>query len=240
MIVKALGLLAPLAAGAVYFSGAFDAGYAREVAHSPDQVFAALDDLDIRKQPGEPGTDPSRSGGVAPEFRTERTAEGISFVVMSGDQVATRMIARIEPIDGGARTRVTAKVERGDAPDERTSPAFRSVGITMGLFVSAISDELNELETPPTRSAEACRELEQDMNNGEMHSGVGAIVRVHEMEAEMRRNGCSTRGGGAFRRVEQHMAPASPSTGGWGNAPGPSQPEQGGWGGSGGSHRRRT
>ena len=65
MLLRSLGLCAPLAAGALYFGGAFDAGYAREVGKSPDQVMAALEDLDVRRQPGSPGTDPSRSGGSA-------------------------------------------------------------------------------------------------------------------------------------------------------------------------------
>ena len=250
MFGKAALLLAPVAAGAFYCGGGFDAGYKREVAGSPAQVMAALQDLDISEQPGSPGTDPSRSGGVAPVFRTEPGPDGISFVVMSGDQVATRMTARLEPLDGGARTRVTALVERGDAPDDRTSPAFRSVGITMGLFTSALDDELNELERPPSRTAEECAELERTMFAGQPPAeGLKAIVRVHQMAAEMERNGCSTRGGGgggsgeAFRPMESQMQPAPPalpssssssssSGGSWGTQarPAPAATNSAGWG----------
>jgi hypothetical protein len=247
MLGKAALLLAPMAAGAFYFGGGFDAGYKREVAGSPAQVMAALQDLDIREQPGSPGTDPSRSGGVAPVFRTEPGPDGISFVVMSGDQVATRMTARLEPLDGGARTRVTALVERGDAPDDRTSPAFRSVGITMGLFTSALDDELNELERPPSKTAEECAELERNMFAGQPPAeGLKAIVRVHQMAAEMERNGCSTRGnsGEAFRPMESQMGPApaappnssssSSGSGGssWGTqaGPAPAATNSAGWG----------
>ena len=224
MLLRSLGLFVPLAAGGLWFGGAFDAGYERVVDKTPAQVLAALEDLDIREQPGSPGTDASRSGGVMPEFRTEQSGDAISFVVMSGDQVATRMTAHVEPIDGGARTRVTAIVERGDAPDERTSPAFRNRGLTMGLFTSAIQDELNELESPPTASAEQCRELLENMNSGPTNSEAAAIIRVHQMEAELRRNGCSTRSGGDFAPVSSQMtgdpSVSGGSGGGWGTQAG--------------------
>ncbi|MFN3725071.1 MAG: hypothetical protein ACK4SZ_02075 [Allosphingosinicella sp.] len=233
MFLKSLGLCVPLAAGALYFGGVLDAGYSRDVAKSPDQVMAALEDLDVRRQPGSPGTDPSRSGGVAPVFRTERTDKAISFVVMSGNEVATRMTAHLEPLDGGARTRVTATVERGTAPDERTSPAFRSEGLTMGLFAAALQDELDQLEAPPHATAQFCADLEQRLlsQNGGA-SGVAAVARVHQMGAEMRRNGCPLDGpgGGEFQPVRSQMGPATPESGSWGKAGG-SGPEQGGWGG---------
>lgn len=235
MLLKSLGLCVPLAAGALYFGGVFDAGYSRDVGKSPDQVLAALEDLDVRRQPGSPGTDPSRSGGVEPLFRTERTDKAISFVVMSGNEVATRMTAHLEPLDGGARTRVTATVERGDAPDERTSPAFRSEGLTMGLFASALQDELDRLEAPPQATAQFCRDLEQRLlaQNGPTQNGVAAIARVHQMGAEMRRNGCPLDGPGGgedFQPVRSQMGPATPDTGGWGN-PSTPRPDQAGWGG---------
>lgn len=161
MILKALGLLAPLVAGGLYFAGGFGGGYHRDVDRTPAQVMEALADLDVRTQPGAPGTDPAASGGVEPVFRTERTGDSISYVVLSGDKVATRMTAHLEPLDGGARTRVTATVERGDAPDDFVSPAFRSRGITMALFSMAIESELNRLVAPPAKTAEECQELEQ-------------------------------------------------------------------------------
>ena len=173
----------------------------------------------MREQPGSPGTDPSRSGGVRPVFLTERGAGRISFVVMSGDRVATRMTATLEPLDGGARTRVTATVERGDAPDELVSPAFRSTGLTLGLFSSALEDELNELVSPPHRSQAECQEMEQRLllaNAPEMAGppdnlgqAVGGTLRtmgtLRAVEAELRRNGGSTRGGGGFQPVSNRM-----------------------------------
>ena len=153
MSIKAMILMMPLALGGLWASGALGGStYSRDVDRSPAQVMAALSDLDVRGQPGAPGTDAAASGGVAPLFRTERGPNQISFVVMSGNRVATRMTAMLEPLDGGARTRVTAAVERGDAPDDFVSPAFRSEGITLGLFTMAIEGELNELTGPPRRS----------------------------------------------------------------------------------------
>jgi len=226
MSLKLFGLLAPLALGGLWFSGALGGGaYSREVDRTPAQVMAALGDLDIREQPGEPGTDPARSGGVHPLFRTERAENEIAFVVMSGNQVATRMTALLEPLDGGRRTRVTAKVERGDAPDDFVAPAFRSEGVTLGLFSMAIEGELDELVAPPRRSVEACLELEERLMLG-VAPGVGdrpdnlkqavgntaqIAVRLGAVQAELRRSGCPqgyARGGnrgGGFSPVSEQM-----------------------------------
>lgn len=51
--------------GMTYVSGGLGGGaYSREVGRPPAEVMDALADLDITAQPGSPGTDPSRSGGV--------------------------------------------------------------------------------------------------------------------------------------------------------------------------------
>jgi hypothetical protein len=240
MSFKAFALLAPVGLGGMWFAGAIGGGYERVVDRPPAQVMAALGDLDVREQPGAPGTDPSRSGGVAPLFRTERTADSISFVVMSGDKVATRMTAHLEPVEGGARTRVTASVERGDAPDDFVSPAFRSHGITLGLFSLALDGELNELTAPPRRSQAECHEIAERLlaaaNPGGADrprslsegaaDGARMIIRLHGVEAELRRQGCDTSGGangGQFRPVSNAMG-----AGGSGPPPGvsfaPGQP----------------
>lgn len=206
MSLKIFGLLAPVALGGLWVSGALGSGaYSRDVDRTPAQVMAALGDLDIREQPGEPGTDPSRAGGVRPLFRTERGQNSISFVVMSGNQVATRMTAMLEPLDGGRRTRVTADVARGDAPDDFVSPAFRSEGITMGLFSLALEGELDELVAPPRQSRQACLELEERLmlanasgilsdRPDNLRQAVGSTaqfaVRLAAVQAELRRSGC--------------------------------------------------
>jgi hypothetical protein len=237
MSLKAFCLLVPVALGGAWFGGVLGGGYSRDVDRPPAQVMAALADLDVRGQPGAPGTDPSRSGGVRPLFRTERGENEISFVVMSGDKVATRMIAHLEPLDGGARTRVTAEVRRGDAPDDFVSPAFRSTGTTMGLFAMALEGELNELTLPAARKSQAeCQELERNLLEANapadgpgaepqnlrqaVGNGARTILTLHAVEAELRRQGCSTNGGGGgFQPVSNAMgsgggpgAPAQPGT----------------------------
>ena len=240
MSFKAFALLAPIGLGGMWFAGAIGGGYERVVDRPPAQVMAALGDLDVREQPGAPGTDPSRSGGVAPLFRTERTADSISFVVMSGDKVATRMTAHLEPVEGGAKTRVTASVERGDAPDDFVSPAFRSNGITLGLFSLALDGELDELVSPPRRSLAECQAMEERLlmanaaqfSGGEpqnLRQGVGdgarVIIGLAAVQAELRRRGCAgaANEGPRFRPVSNAMG-----AGGSGPPPGvtfaPGQP----------------
>jgi hypothetical protein len=221
MFLKAMGVLTPIAAGSLWLGGAFGGGaYSRVVDRPPGEVMAALEDLDVRKQPGQPGTDPATSGGVAPQFLSEHVPDGISFVVMSGDKVATRMTAHLQPLDGGRRTRVTATVERGDAPDDFVSPAFRSRGITLGLFTTAIEGELNALVAPPRLAQEECQELEQrllaanETPNAEPRSlgqAIGGtartIIGLNAVEAELRRRGCPTdHSAGEFKPVEDRMS----------------------------------
>lgn len=220
MFLKSFTLLAPLVAGGLWVSGVFGGGaYSRTVDRAPSEVLAALEDLDIRKQPGAPGTDPAASGGVAPVIVPERVADGISFVVMSGDKVATRVTAHLEPLEGGKRTRVTATVERGNAPDDFVSPAFRSKGVTMGLFSIALESELNELVAPPRLSAAECQDLERQLllanapasEPKNLTQAVGgtakAIIGLSAVEAELRRRGCRNSGSGeAFKPVEDRMS----------------------------------
>jgi hypothetical protein len=194
MSLKVFLFLAPVALGGWYVtSGSGDGGFSQEVDKSPQQVLAEISDLDIRRQPGAPGTDPAASGGIPSSFRTERTADGISFVVMSGDQVATRMIARLEPLDGGRRTRVTAQVVRGDAPDERIAPAFRSTGTTLTLFSAALRDELGTAGSPPRKSLEECRQLEIQLldSNVPTDNPIEAMRSLHRMARELRSQGCN-------------------------------------------------
>jgi hypothetical protein len=219
LVPKSLALLAPFIVGALYYSGAM-LDYSRTVDRPPAEVMRALADLDIREQPGTPGTDPAASGGVAPRFVTERGEGRISFVVMSGDQVATRMTAWLEPLDDGRRTRVTTDVARGDAPDARVSPAFRSSHITRALFISAVDDEIEEMLAPPRRSAEYCEALMARLGTenlalgfnprpdgaGEAITNVGRMaIRIRQMELVMRRNGCPTSGNREFRPISSRM-----------------------------------
>jgi len=215
--VRVLFVLAVLLLGA-YLFGVFDPSFSREVGRPPNEVMASLADLDIREQPGSPGTDPSASGGVLPVFRLERGPDTMTWVVMSGDQVATRMIAKFTPEDQGRKTLVSASVERGDAPDDFVSPAFRSKGITMGLFAMALEAELNEL-TLPASDPEKCKELfaklgeerptEDALHQDDLKDAMGdmaiATMRLQAQEAELRRRGCNTNPDPAFHSVQSKM-----------------------------------
>jgi len=223
---SAIFLTIAVAAGGWYAAGLVGNGYSRVVDRPEAQVVAALEDLDITAQPGNPGTDSSRSGGVLPDIRLEKAQDRMTWWVMSGNKVAVKMTATLLPIDGGARTRVTTSVERGDAPDDVVSPAFRSTGITSGLFSAAVEGELDKLVAPPHASEEFCRELMEKFvasneanreSAGEPHSlgqaiGAGAktVIRLNAMEAELRRQGCPTESSSGFKKVESRMGPAEP------------------------------
>jgi hypothetical protein len=195
MSLKAFLFLVPVAAGGWYFASGSSGSFTRDVDRTPAQVAAAIADLDIRRQPGTPGTDPAASGGVRPVFRTEQSADAVTFTVWSGNRVATRMIAHLEPLDGGRRTRIRGEVVRGDAPDEQVSPAFRSTGVTLGLFGNALNDEVNLLLSPPRRSRAECNELERrllEANAPADGNAFRAIGVLHAVERELRNRGCDT------------------------------------------------
>lgn len=222
-MIGKLGFAAAVAMGGVWMSGALGHGYARTVDRPQAEVMHALEDLDITRAPGAPGTDPARAGGVKPVFQLSRTPTEMIWTVMSGDKVATRMIADVVAVDA-THTKVTARVERGDAPDDLVSPAFRSKGITMGLFGMVLEDELNELTAPPENVA-GCAELMERFQNGEFappinraseHSLAGAmgqtartVMTLQAIEGERRRLGCKDSGGGeAFVPVSNEMRSA--------------------------------
>jgi len=56
MSLKGLLLLVPIAAGGWYMVGGSIGGMSRDVDRPPEVVAAAISDLDIRRQPGTPGT----------------------------------------------------------------------------------------------------------------------------------------------------------------------------------------
>lgn len=206
--MKGLLAIVALLGIAGYFSGIFDAGYSRDVGRPQAQVMAALADLDITAQPGAPGSTAEAAGGIKPLFRVEKTADHMTWYVMSGKQVAMKMTATFEPLDNGSKTRVRASVERGDAPDDFVSPAFRSKSITMGLFSMALEGELNKLASTTARYDPAkCQALMRQFEQGNLASGMTdrpdnlsqamgqtskAMMRIAAMEAELRRNGCPT------------------------------------------------
>lgn len=215
MFIKAFVSLCAVAVPAAYFMGGFGGGgIDRTVAASPDQVREALMDLDIRKAPGAPASDPSRSGGVAPVFQLTQEGSDMVWTVMSGKDVAVRMVAHLEPVEGGAKTRVTAKVQRGNAPDDFVAPAFRSTGLTLGLFSMVLEDELDDLVRPAALSDEECRELSEQLllTNApppDKQTGFAGIARtamtLSAVEKELERKGCDTGFKREFQDVKSEM-----------------------------------
>ena len=217
-----LGLLAVVLSGCSWIGN----GYSHVVDRPQSEVVAALEDLDISAQPGNPGTDPSRSGGVKPDIRLEKASDHMTWWVMAGDKVATIMTVTFEQLDGGKRTRVTTSVKRGDAPDDIVSPAFRSTGITSGLFSLAVEGELNKLTDGPRASAEDCRKMIEDWREaGEAEAemrprdepknltqaignGARTAIKLQAMADALRRRGCPIDGGGDFKPVSSEMKPA--------------------------------
>ena len=221
-MIGKLGVAAAVMMGGVWASGVLGHGYTRTVARPQAEVMHALEDLDITQQPGAPGTDPSRSGGVKPIFQLSKTPNEMIWTVMSGDKVATRMIAELQAVDA-THTEVTARVERGDAPDDLVSPAFRSKGVTLGLFGMALEGELNELTAPPENTA-GCAELMDRFQEGEfaprfkpeadrsLSSAMGqtaqTVMALNAVEGERRRLGCKDKPAGEFQSVREEMRPA--------------------------------
>lgn len=209
-----------LASAAVLFLAACS-GYSRDVDRTPEQVAQGLKDLDIREQPGAPGSDPSASGGIKPVFRREAIADGFTWYVMSGDKVAIAMTAHLTPLDGGQRTHVTTSVERGDAPDDRVSPAFRSKGTALALFSMAVESELDELVSPHSSNIMACEDLERRFEAGNQNSlrdpreprdlkgavgGVATdIIKLQAYASERRRLGCDNGKPKTFQPVSNTM-----------------------------------
>ena len=213
MFGKAFFTMGGVAAIGLYLSNSFGSAYSRDVGASPDAVRSALMDLDIREAPGEPATDPSRSGGVAPMFHVTQQGDDMVWTVMSGDKVAVRMIAHLAPLDGGKRTRVTTEVQRGDAPDDLVAPAFRSTGVTSGLFAMVLDQELDELTVPQKLSKEECGRLAEEllMANAppmDQQTGFGGVARtaltLSAVESELKARGCPT-SPGKFEAVSNQM-----------------------------------
>jgi hypothetical protein len=170
MFVKAFATLLTIAAAIGYFMTG--SGYSRTVDASPDKVASALMSLDVRNAPGAPATDPSRSGDLPSNFAVTREGDDMVWTVTNGNDVAVRMIAHLEGKEGGAHTLVTARVERGNAPDDHVAPAFRSPGLTMGLFSIVLEDKLDRLVMPVGKWTEKCDQIMAGMENGSNFANV--------------------------------------------------------------------
>lgn len=199
--------------GGAYFLGAFGGGgFERVVGAPPDAVRAALMDLDIRSAPGEPATDPTRSGGVDQVIELTHEGNDMVWTAMSGNDVAIQMIAHLEPVDGGTKTRVTAEVRRGNAPDDFVAPAFRSAGVTLGLFSIVLEDELDELVRPAAADPATCQKIVDDftesgpaMQEPGFATVASATIRLSALESKLKAAGCPTGFDGPFEMPEAQM-----------------------------------
>ena len=222
MFVKSFLGLGGVAVIGAYFAGAFSGSYSRVVGATPDEVRTALLDLDIREAPGEPASDPTRSGGVAPTFLLSQQGNDMVWTVMSGADVAVRMTAHLEPVDGGKRTKVTASVERGNAPDDFVAPAFRSAGLTLGLFGIVLDSELDELVAPPAADSATCQQIMDEFAMGNLADAdlqtrdslsdafgdtAKTAMKLGHLESRLKAAGCPTNSAGEdFRPVSNEMA----------------------------------
>ena len=225
MFVKALVGSGAVVGIGLYLSSAFGPGYARNVSATPAEVREALRDLDIRDAPGNPATDPSRSGGVAPMFQLSEQGDDMIWTITSGDKVAVRLIAHLEPTDGGQHTKVTAEVERGDAPDDFVAPAFRSPGVTRSLFGMVLDQQLDEIHVTQSRDSEVCQQIMADFEGSTPNSdqtGFGGVaqtgLRLSALEGKLKAAGCPTGFQGKFEPVSSQMGP--------GDGPPPTFPER--------------
>jgi hypothetical protein len=226
MLVKALVGGGTVVGLGLYLHSTFGPTYTRNVGKPPEEVREALRDLDIREAPGEPATDPMRSGGVQPMFQLTEQGNDMIWTVTSGSQVAVRMIAHLEPTDGGKHTRVTAEVERGDAPDDYVAPAFRSTSLTRSLFGMVLDQELDEMNVTQAPDSETCQKIMADFEEatpdwGEGQRGFGGVartgLRLSALESKLKAAGCPTGFSGKFEPVSNQL--------GDGGSPPPTLPE---------------
>jgi hypothetical protein len=231
MFGKALITIGAAVGIGAYAMGSFSGSNARVVGASPDAVRSALMDLDIREAPGEPATDPSRSGGVEPTFLLSQEGDDMVWTVMSRNDVAVRLIAHLEPVDGGKQTKVTASVERGNAPDDFVAPAFRDRNVTLGLFNAVLNSELDELVAPPLADEATCQKIMDDFAAGnaadgdlQRHDNISDAfgdtaklsLKLSALEGKLKAAGCPMKDGGPFRPVSSQLsdsssAPSSPN-----------------------------
>ena len=152
-------------------------------------------------------------------FQLTEQGNDMVWTVMSGNDVAVRMIAHLEPLEGGSKTRVTAEVQRGNAPDDFVAPAFRSTGTTLGLFSLVLEDELDELVRPEGLSEAECQALAEKLLAAnappvDKQTGFGGVARsamaLGAVSQELKRRGCPTGfQGNDFKPVSSELKESS-------------------------------
>lgn len=136
MFLKAFGLMMPAAAGGIWAVGGFDRPeYDKAIAQPPALVSAALANFDP--------VDLSGEGGFSslPPIRIEKLEDGYRWTLMNGEKVGATLTIELEPVDGGAGTRVVGDVETGDLSGGIAPELALEGAITM-LFTAALDAEL--------------------------------------------------------------------------------------------------
>lgn len=201
---------------------ACDSDYHRVVNAAPDKVASALVGLDIREAPGEPGTDPMRSADIPSMFSAAVEGDGVVWTVTNGGEVAVRLLAHLEPVDGG-KTKVTLDYERGSAPDDHVAPAFRSRGITMGLLAMMVEERLDKLTMPPKKWTAKCDAIMAEFEGAgdfgapepaNLKQAIGRTarngMRLSALDKELKAAGCPTGFPGEFKPVKSEMDESPP------------------------------
>jgi hypothetical protein len=182
MFLKACGILTPVAAGGLWYSGALAGNaYSHDFTDSHiDTVAIALSDLDITGMP-RPSTK-KRKGAPnfelgfmsVPRIRSERTSEGYNWYVMSGDETAMQLKATLTQINGGKGTRVRGYVTQGSLSEpSKVAPMYYTPGAMETLFGMALEAELAELG-PGTPAEKASRRAAAEENRRRAHGAMMA------------------------------------------------------------------
>jgi hypothetical protein len=158
---KILGIFGPFFAYAIFFiflSGV-DSTFAREIGQPPQAVASALYNVDMVRQPQTHARLSAADRRRLPDIRLQRNADGFTWFVMGEGRTVLAMTARLEPVDGGARTYVETEVAAGEAPDAPGVPdLFRSPGEMAPLFAVAVERALGDYIPRSERSPYSLQE----------------------------------------------------------------------------------
>jgi hypothetical protein len=186
---KRASLAVLAAAGAMLAAGCGGGdNFVRDINQPVAVVAAAIEDLDVRRLPhtrAEVGKD-----AHLPEIRALRTADGFTWSVMSGEEAVLVMSATLEPINGGAATRVKGRVAKGEASQaEAVLPLFRDPAAMGRLFAVGLERELGDYIPRSERSlfslAERPYGSAAGQRNEALAQGFATVVAVHRGGGEI-------------------------------------------------------
>jgi hypothetical protein len=184
---KTLFVAGPLAIGGLVYAGAIPvelfqgAAYSQTVPATPDQVAAAVSDLEF----SEFGNLNTVARGTSLTGR--RTEEGYVWTLGLGNKQLVHMTAKFKPVQDGAATYVSAKATPG--PDQQMEGAPRGakdINTMNSIFAAALEEEMNGLfpEGERLSDAEARKRRKDKMITAvAMHTMTHTNEIVADMEA---------------------------------------------------------